>query len=154
MVPPMYADIARVEEAQAEAPALLGPRQPDQQIGDLLVIVVQLGGIAIACLADTKGAAGERGAHPTQRHCFRGYPPADRQCSHCRQAPGVEMAASLFSKSLFEQFRLHAHLRIHLLQATVLVFQSLHLADHLGIHAAVFGSPFVERRSAHSMCPA
>ena len=26
----------------------------------------------------------------------------------CRKAPGVEMAASLFSKSLFEQVRLHA----------------------------------------------
>src|SRR5690606_40754265 len=64
------------------------------------------------------------------------------------------MAVSLFSQSFFEQLRLHAHLGIHLLQPPVLVFQGLHLADHRGIHATVFGSPFVERRRAHSMLPA
>ena len=31
---------------------------------------------------------------------------------------------------------------------------SLHLADHRRVHAAIFGSPFVKGRRAHSMFPA
>lgn len=47
MVPSMPPDIALVEKAQAEAPALLCQRQPDQEIGDLFVLVVQLGEVTI-----------------------------------------------------------------------------------------------------------
>jgi hypothetical protein len=36
----MSPDIAQVKKAQAEAPGLLRPRQPDEETGDLLVIVV------------------------------------------------------------------------------------------------------------------
>ncbi len=64
MVPVMPPDIALVEKAKAEAPALLRPRQHDQEIGDLLFLLVQLGTVTIACFADTKGAAGECNAHP------------------------------------------------------------------------------------------
>ncbi len=81
VVPAVSPDIARVKETQAEAPGLLRPRQPDQRVGDLLVLIVQ---------------------------------PA-------------------------------AHLRIHLLEPSVLPFQSLHLANHRGIHTAVFGSPLGKR---------
>ena len=35
VVPAMSPDIAQVKKAQAEAPDLLRPRQPDQEIGDL-----------------------------------------------------------------------------------------------------------------------
>jgi len=70
MVPAMSPDIPQVKEAQAKAPGLLCPRQSDQEIGDLLVLVVQLGAVTIAGLADLEGAAGKRNAHPAQCHCF------------------------------------------------------------------------------------
>ncbi|EFM59129.1 hypothetical protein BIBO2_3116 [Brucella sp. BO2] len=40
------------------------------------------------------------------------------------------MAGSLYSKASLMQFGLHAHLGIHLLQSSVLVFENFHLADH------------------------
>lgn len=50
---------------------------------------------------------------------------------------GIEMAASLSSQSLLQQFCLHVHLCIHLLQPTILILQSLHLTGHRCIHAAI-----------------
>lgn len=58
------------KKAKAEAPVLRHPRQPDEQIGTLLILVVQLGAVKIASLADTNGAAGERNSHPAQRNRF------------------------------------------------------------------------------------
>jgi hypothetical protein len=43
---------------------------------------------------------------------------------------GQWMAQSLFSKSFLQQLVLHAQLREHLLQASVLVFKRLGLRDH------------------------
>jgi hypothetical protein len=40
------------------------------------------------------------------------------------------------------------------LQATVLIFDRLHLANHGRIHPAILGTPFVERRIAHPMLAA
>lgn len=128
----MAPDIVEVKEAQAEALAPLRPRQSDQQIGDLLVLVVQLGAVTKARLADIEGA-GRRVRCSPHAAPLLSWP-----------SPGVEMAASLLSQSLLEEFGLHAHLRIHLLQPTVLVFQSFHLADHRCIHTAILGSPFVK----------
>ena len=52
VVPAMSSDIPQVKGAQAKAPGLLCPRQPDEEIGDLLVLVVQLGAVTITSLAD------------------------------------------------------------------------------------------------------
>jgi hypothetical protein len=41
MVPVMPTDIAQIKETQTEAPGLVCPRQSDQEIGNLLVFVVQ-----------------------------------------------------------------------------------------------------------------
>lgn len=75
----MSPDIAQVKKAQAEAPGPLRPRQPDEETGDLLVIVVQLGAVTTAGLADMQKTAGKRKAHPVQRHGLRRHPLADRQ---------------------------------------------------------------------------
>lgn len=64
---------------------------------------------------------------------------------------GVEMATSLFPQSLFEQFRLHAHLCIHRLQTTVLVFQSLQLAGHRGIMSPRGEVVKTDRRDARGL---
>src|SRR5690606_21394184 len=102
VVPAMSPDIAQVKKAQAEAPGLLRPRQPDEEIGDLLVIIVQLGAITIAGLADTKGAAGERDAHPTQRHCFPGHLSALRwPCHFFPRASLSNSACMLISAYIF-----------------------------------------------------
>src|SRR5690606_24264506 len=55
---------------------------PDEEIGDLFVLLVQLGAVTIAGLADLEGAAGERNAHPSQRHCFPGHLSALRWPRH------------------------------------------------------------------------
>ncbi len=60
-------------ENKGRSPSSSLPRQPDQEIGDLLVLTVQLGVVTIAGLVDTKGAAGECNAHPAQRHRFPGH---------------------------------------------------------------------------------
>ncbi|EJF90358.1 hypothetical protein MEG_01125 [Bartonella tamiae Th307] len=71
-----------------------------------------------------------------------------------RPSPGVEMAASLFSKRLLEQLVLRAHLGIYLLQPPVLIFKCLHLADHRRIHPTILRPPLVKRSCAHAMFPA
>lgn len=68
MVPVMPPDIAQIKETQTEAPGLLCLRQSDQEIGNLLVLVVQPGAVTISCLTDLEGAAGKRNAHTSQRH--------------------------------------------------------------------------------------
>ena len=47
----MPLDIPHVQETQAEAPGLLHPRQPEQQVGDLLVLVIAIRAVPIASLA-------------------------------------------------------------------------------------------------------
>ncbi len=51
-------------QAKSKASALLCSLQSDQQIGDLLVLFVQLGAVTVAGLADTKGTAGQCNADP------------------------------------------------------------------------------------------
>lgn len=90
-----------LEKAKAEASVLLRPRQPDQEIGDLLVLVVQLGAVTIAGLADTKGAAGECNAHPAQRHRFPGHPLADRQMlAFAVRLPALRWPGHFFPRAL------------------------------------------------------
>ena len=67
------------------------PRQSDQEIGDLLVLLVQPGAVTITGLADTKGAAGQRNADPVQRHRSPGHLPAlslTADASICLSAKG------------------------------------------------------------------
>ena len=64
------------------------------------------------------------------------------------------MADLFFSKGFFQQISLHAEIRIHPLQSTVLIFHGLHLADQGRIDAAILRPPFVERSAAHVMLAA
>ncbi|EGG75327.1 hypothetical protein SXCC_04237 [Gluconacetobacter sp. SXCC-1] len=59
----------------------------------------------------------------------------------------------IFFQGFLQDIRLHAQIRIHPLQPTVLFFQSLHLTDHRSIHAAIFRAPSVKRRVADPMLP-
>ena len=54
----------------------------------------------------------------------------------------------------FQQISLHAEIRIHPLQSTVLIFHGLHLADQGRIHAPILRSPLIEKRVAHAMLAA
>lgn len=47
-----------VQKAKSEGPGLLRIRQPDQQIGDLFILVAQKWAVAIPGLADPECAAG------------------------------------------------------------------------------------------------
>jgi len=58
VVPWVPFDVTQMQETQAKTPGLAGIGQPDQQIGDLLVLGLQLWAIAIAGLAHPKGTAG------------------------------------------------------------------------------------------------
>ena len=51
--------VAQMQKVQPEPPSYAGARQTDQQIGNLVVLGTQLGAIAIACLADPEGPAGQ-----------------------------------------------------------------------------------------------
>ena len=64
------------------------------------------------------------------------------------------MALPFFCEGLLQNVGTHLGLGIHLLQAPVLFLQRLHLRDHRGVHAAVFGAPFVERGRTDAVCPA
>jgi hypothetical protein len=70
VVPGMALHVAQVQETQAEPPGLAGIGQPDQQIGDLFVLVLQLRAVAIAGLADPEGPAGQRDADPRRATAF------------------------------------------------------------------------------------
>lgn len=82
VVPRMAFDVAQMQETQAEAPGLAGVGQPDQQIGDLLVLVLQLRAVAITGLADPEGPADQRNADPVSRHRFLGHLAALRWPRH------------------------------------------------------------------------
>ena len=64
VVPWMTLHVAQVQETQAKTPCLAGICQPNQKIGDLFVLVLQLWTIAIAGLADPEGAAGHGDTDP------------------------------------------------------------------------------------------
>ena len=53
-----------------------------------------------------------------------------------------------------QQIRLHSEIRIHPLQAPVLVLDGLHLADQGRIHSTILCPPLVKRRAAHPMLTA
>jgi hypothetical protein len=83
-------------------------------------------------------------AIPWPRHGSRGHPPPGKAIARqsaqraaaltsgkCNHLPARQwMADLLFSERLFEQIRLHAEVRDHALQASVVVLERLHLADH------------------------
>ncbi len=73
---------------------LLRPRRPNQQVGGRLVRVVQLAAVAIAGLADTKGAAG-------QRNSLLSRPSHGRQANAgiCHNAfPGLRQSRHFFAE--------------------------------------------------------
>jgi hypothetical protein len=116
-----------------------------------LLLGAQLRAIAIAGFADPKGPTGEGNARPSSRHSVLGHPAALTH-GKCMHLPSGQWTAELlFSKSFFQQIRLHAQVRIHSIQTSVLIFHGLHLADQGRIHAAIFRPPFVKRGIAHAM---
>lgn len=147
----MSPDIAQIKKSQAEA-GLLRPRQAaDEEIGDLLVLVVQLGAVTIAGLTDIEGTAGKRKANPratprlAQPSPRLAQPSLGRQANAriCRKAPDGRIAAPLSPTSFPQKLALHANPGIPLPQPMVLILQSLPLADHRRAHAALFGSRLV-----------
>ena len=97
----MSLDVAQIQEAQAKTPGLLGPRQSDQQIGNMLFLVVQLCTVTITGLADLEGEAGKRNAHPSQRHCLPVHLPALRWPRHFLQGPPSEALPACSSQHTF-----------------------------------------------------
>ncbi len=107
MVPVMPPDIAQIKETQTEAPGLLCLRQSDQEIGNLLVLVIQPGAVTITCLTDLEGAAGNRNAHPSQRQCFPGHFSALRWPRHFFPRASLSSSACmLISAYIFFRRRL------------------------------------------------
>ena len=82
VVPWMPLHVAQMQETQAEAPGLAGVRQPDQQISDLFILVLQLRAVAITGLAHPEGPAGQRDADLVSRHRFLGHLSASRWPRH------------------------------------------------------------------------
>jgi hypothetical protein len=76
VVPAMTLDIAQIQEAETESPGLSGLGQPDQKVGDLLVLVGEPRAVAIARLAEPKRPARQRDTDPSSRHCCLGHLPA------------------------------------------------------------------------------
>jgi hypothetical protein len=61
------------------------------------------------------------------------------------------MALPFFCERLRDDLGLEALLGIHLLEASILVFQLFHAGHQRGVHAAELGKPFVERGIADAM---
>src|SRR5438094_2998770 len=66
-------------------------------------------------------------------------------------SPAAEMALPFFCERLRDNLGLETLLRVHLLQAPVLVFELLHASHQRRIHAAELGAPLVESCRAHAM---
>src|SRR6218665_1344334 len=71
-----------------------------------------------------------------------------------RPSRGAEMALPFFCQGLLEQFRAQLGIRIHLLEATVLLFELLDAREHRGIHAAEFASPLIKGSRANGVLTA
>ncbi len=65
-----------------------------------------------------------------------------------------QTASTLFSEHLSQKIGLHAHLRIHPLETTVLFGHFLHLVDQGHIHTAERGTPLLKIGTAHAMLTA
>ena len=76
VVPDMPPHIPKVQETQAETLGLVNIGQPDQHVGDHLVLVVALRAVAETSLTDPKRPAGQRDADPLHRHRLLGQLPA------------------------------------------------------------------------------
>jgi hypothetical protein len=72
VVPAMALHVAQIQKAQAKAPGPSHLRQANQQISNPLILLIQLGPVTIAGLADTECPAGNRNAHALSRHSFLG----------------------------------------------------------------------------------
>ena len=64
------------------------------------------------------------------------------------------MASPLFFERLRHDLGLELLLKVHFLQAPVLVFELFHARHHRHVHAAVLGAPLVKRRCAHTQLSA
>src|SRR5436309_2662022 len=66
-------------------------------------------------------------------------------------SPAAEMALPFFCERLRDNLGLETLLRVHLLQAPILVFELLHAGHQRRIHAAELGAPLVEGCRTHAM---
>jgi hypothetical protein len=73
VVPGAPLNVAKVQKTQAEPLGLPGVGQPDQQIGDLVVLATRLRAVAITAFADPEGSAGRRDADLSPRHRGHGH---------------------------------------------------------------------------------
>jgi hypothetical protein len=73
VVPRMALHVTRMQKTKAKTPSLASVRQPDQKIGDLLVLGPQLRAITIAGFSDPEGPTGEGNARPSSRHRVLGH---------------------------------------------------------------------------------
>jgi hypothetical protein len=73
VVPDAPLNVAQIQEAQAEPLGLPGVGQPDQQIGDLVVLAAPLRTVAVTTFAYPEGPAGRRDADPSPRHRGHGH---------------------------------------------------------------------------------
>lgn len=68
----MALHIPQVQETQPKAPGLVDIGQPDQQVGDQLVLLVALWAVTKTGLADPERPARQRDADPLRRHSLCG----------------------------------------------------------------------------------
>lgn len=75
VVPGKTLDVMQIISAQTETPVLLIMRQPDQPIGNFRVFIRQYRLVAVACLTDAEGRAGQANTGAARRYAilaFRG----------------------------------------------------------------------------------
>uniref|UniRef100_A4WQH4 Uncharacterized protein n=1 Tax=Cereibacter sphaeroides (strain ATCC 17025 / ATH 2.4.3) TaxID=349102 RepID=A4WQH4_CERS5 len=76
VVPNIPLHVPQVQKAQAETPGLVDIGQPDQKVGDHLVLVIALRAVAETGLADPERPASQRNADTLRRHRLLGQLPA------------------------------------------------------------------------------
>jgi hypothetical protein len=82
--------------------ALSGSGQPNQQIGDLFVLVAQERAVTIAGLTHAKGAAGQRNTDTVSRHHVLGQTPAQALSVNARiHLPGNRWPDHFFPRASF-----------------------------------------------------
>ena len=142
VVPSKIRHVAQVQVKQAKAPVAVVVREAYQQVGNLFILGVELGLVAVTGLTDGKNCG-----MPAEWSRHAGAPPLwpSRAC---------ETAALLFCEVLVGDFRLELLFQIHFFKAPVLVFELFHARHHGGVHAAELGTPLVKGGAADAQLPA
>ena len=117
--------------------------QTQQPVGHFDVFRVEFALITKSRFADGKGLACHPYADTALTHSLLYWP-----------SPVCEMASPLFFERLRHDLGPELFLKVHLLQEPVLVIELLHARHHRHVHAAVLGTPLVERRRAHTQLSA